>query len=375
MQISITKDMLMNALQRVLKAVSANCPIPVLTGIHIQAEADGLVLTTSNASMTIQYKIPSFSSGLAIRRSGSLVVPARYFGEIIRRLDAGCIDLEEREHLILTVTAGSSRIRLCGMDAAGFPSVRHEATGSVRTYRMNSGLLKSSIGQVAPAASTSETRPVLTGVSLKCHDYAIKFAATDGVRFASRALPMDLSADGGIHAVVPAKNLHEIAKMLDEENETTEIEVDANQIRFRTKSLLVQSVLIGGEFPSVHIPEAFITEMIIEKTVLLRAVERVLVLAGANAVKLAAAGGSLDVRSSTAEIGDVHDEVPLKEMHGEPHFSISLNGRFVADMLRCIESEDVTLRYAGKMSPVVLLPADEASSSTLFLITPIRTAD
>lgn len=374
LRVAVTRDALINALQHVLKAVSANSPMPILKGIHIQAIVNGLIFTASNTSMTIQYTVPQNSSSLKVLENGGIVVPARYFHEMIRKLDDGFITLEIQEHFILTITTGSSRIRLCGMDCAEFPSMNRSENGSVHKYQMNNALLKSSIGQVTTAASVSDARPVLTGVFFEYTEHRFKLTATDGIRFASRTLHIEEHINAGINVIIPAKNLNEIAKMLNAEDEITDIEVGANQIRFIANELQIQSVLIGGAFPSVNIPQLYSSEIMMETACLLRAVERVFVLAGSSIIRLAAASGKLDISSATAEVGDVRDEVPLMERSGED-FTISLNGKLLMDILRCMDSGYVRLRFAGKMSPVVILPMDEPSSSTLFLITPVRTAN
>ncbi|WHY21547.1 DNA polymerase III subunit beta [Paenibacillus sp. G2S3] len=89
----VSKDSLSAALQVVLKAVSANSSIPLLSGIKIQAQASGLILTASNISMTIENKIPVEIEKLTVEKTGEIVVPARYFYEIIRKLDSGRIRL------------------------------------------------------------------------------------------------------------------------------------------------------------------------------------------------------------------------------------------------------------------------------------------
>ncbi|MHA7966332.1 hypothetical protein ACX93W_19585 [Paenibacillus sp. CAU 1782] len=109
MLVSITKDYLVKALQLVLRAVSTNSPYPILTGIHIQALPDELVVTGNSSSMSIQYRIPQRDNAVTVRRSGAIVVPARYFYDIVRKCDDEWICLEIREGLMLTITSGSGR--------------------------------------------------------------------------------------------------------------------------------------------------------------------------------------------------------------------------------------------------------------------------
>lgn len=99
MLVNVTKETLLHALQHVLKAVVANSPNPILSGIHIQAYEKALVFTASNTSMTIQYRVPEDKDSMNVQRTGGIVVPARYLSEIIRRLHAGWIAFESEEPL------------------------------------------------------------------------------------------------------------------------------------------------------------------------------------------------------------------------------------------------------------------------------------
>lgn len=370
--INIRKDSLISVLQLVLKAVSPNNLLPVLAGINIEVHPTEIVFTTSNTSMTIQYRLSQDSHSLIIHRTGGIVVPARYFIEVIRRLNEGLITFEIKQGLILTIISGSSQIRLQGIDPDEFPSIKKEYHCGAK-FRINNALLKSTIRQVAIAASSSEARPVLTGVSFDYNNDFLRLIATDGIRLASRTIYTENNWNKSNKILIPAQNLYEISKLLKNDDDTTEIVTFANQVRFTTNELKIDSVLIDGVFPSILniIPQSYISEVLLESKSLLRAMECVSVLAGDSIIKITTTTSTLALFSQTADIGDIQNEVPLIEMEGED-FNISLNGKLLVDLLRSIESEKVRLRFTGKLSPIVLIP-EHAGSSTLFLITPVRT--
>lgn len=371
--VEITKDSLMNAVQHVIKAVAVNSPIPILQGINIQARADGIIFTASNTSMTIQSTILQDGVSVTVQRTGAVVIPSRYFYDVIRKLNDELILLEMKEQLILTVMSGHSQIRLCGMDPIEFPSINIRGQQSPTKLQINNALLRSAIKQVAIAASTSETRPVLTGVSIEYDNDSLNLTATDGVRLASRTLHIENNTNDSFNAIIPAKHLNEVSKMLSNEDETTEIEVSNNRVKFIANGLKIESALIEGTFPSIKnvIPQFFVSEILVNNALLLTAVECVTVLASENIIRLEAGASKLKLLSGTAEIGDVENEVPLLEISGE-EFNISLNGKFFIDILRNSDCANVIIRFAGRTSPIVVLPNDTLMS-TLFLITPVRT--
>jgi len=362
----------MSVLQLVLKAVSPNNLIPVLSGICIEVHTTEIVFTTSNTSMTIQYKFPQDNDSLIIHRTGGIVVPARYFIEVIRKLNEGLITFEMNQGLILTIKSSSSQIRLQGIDPDEFPSINKDYPWSAK-FNINNSLLKSTIRQVAIAASSSEARPVLTGVSLDCSNDYLRLSATDGIRLASRTISTENNWNNNTKILIPAQNLFEISKLLKNDDDTTEIVTFANQVRFTTNELKIDSVLIDGVFPSILniIPKSYISEVLVESSRLLRAVECVAVLAGESKIKIATTTSTLTLFSQTADIGDIQNEIPLIEMEGDD-FTIFLNGKLIVDLLRSIESENVRVRFTGKIGPIIIIPED-IDSSTIFLVSPVRT--
>jgi len=370
--IKVTKDCLVSAQQHLLKAVSANSLTPILAGINIQASAEHLILTASNISMTVQFTIPYEHNRMTVQRAGGIVVPARYFNEIVRRLEAGVITLETKDDHVMSITSGHSQIRLCGMDSAEYPFIEQAEANPANKLRVHNGLLKRAIKQVAAAASTSEARPVLTGISVELNNDSLNLSATDGIRLASTTMRISHSSPINAKAIIPGKNLLEVSKML-KDDDITEIEFGSRQVKFITNELRVRTALIDGAFPAVNniIPPSHSGEIEVETALLLHAVGRASVLAGDSIVRLIASTGKLALLSNASDIGDVRDEVPLAAVRGEP-FTVSMNGKLLLDIIRCIDYERVLIKYAGKTSPIVIIPMD-AHSSTLFLLTPVRT--
>lgn len=361
----------MNAIQYVIKAVAANSSIPILQGIHIQAGADGVTFTASNTSLTIQSMIAHDDVSLTVKRAGVIVIPSRYFHDIIRKFNDDQIILEIKEPMILSIVSGHSKLRLSGMDPTEFPSIDDGEAFPSTKLRINTSLLRSTIKQLAIVASTSDTSPILTGVSLEFRNDCLNVIATDGVRLAYRTLNLEDAANNSVNVIIPAKNLYELSKMLNKADETTEIEVINHRVNFTTNGLKVESALIEGTFPSMMnvIPQSYVCEISVDKACLLKAVECVTVMASAHVIKLVANADTLKLLSKTADVGDIQNEIPILEMRGE-EFMISLNGKFFFDILRNMDCASVRIRFAGKTSPIVVLP-DNTLMSSLFLITPV----
>jgi DNA polymerase-3 subunit beta len=370
--VEVSQKSLSTALQHVIKAVSAKSPIPILSGIFLQADSKGLTLIACNSAMMLQYEIPSYRDNLIIQKSGSIVAPARYFIDIIRNLPAGLVTLETKENLVICIRSGKVIYRLCGMDPVEYPQMASMDSPDLIDFPNH--FLKKLISQVAFAVSSSESRPILTGVSCQYDGEQLKLLATDGIRLASRVTKVSNKLNRNIsNVIIPGKNLFEFSKMLTDEQATTDIFIGDNRIVFKTQNLLMQSSLIEGTYPSLDkiAPEAYTTEIIMDSITFLHALERVSLLAGDdNVVKLiVSSSNTIDLVSRTLEIGDVMEEVQLEELHGD-HLTVHFNGKYMIDILRSMDCNQVKLGFSGKWSPIIVQPTD--SSTSLYIITPIR---
>lgn len=375
--IHVSKDSLSTALQAVLKAISANSSSRVLSGIHIQAQVEGLTLTASNIRMTIEYKLPVKMDSMIVHKPGEIVVPARYFYEIIRKLDPGLIRLEIAETLILNIQSGNTQFRLCGMDTAEFPRIHYVDHPNTQKIRMKNTLLKQIFKHVVFAVSSLETRPVLTGVSLQIDNQIIRVVATDGIRLAQHVVEnVEDYGASPLNVIIPGSTLEDLLKIInDDEGSSVQIEIGQKQIRFISDGLRVQSALLEGTYPYVDnlIPQVYISEVIVKTEHLLRVVERIAILAGESVTLGVYPSGILHLISRTADVGEAKEEIPLEYLEGE-YFRVAFNGKYFRDILRAIDSETLRIRFAGKERPLVIQPVD-MTSSTLFLITPMRTQD
>lgn len=394
MFVEIPQERLSEALQHVLKAVSPGSPIPVLTGIQLTAQADELILTASRSSMTVQYTCSAPSDGLAVVRPGRVVVPGQHVCHIVRKLPPGPVVIETNEDWITVIRSGSVVCRLCGMDPELFPRIPAIAD-PVASISLQGELLQSLVRQVGFAVSTSETRPVLTGVLVQFSGYAIRFTASDGIRLASRAVRVGNVGNGrpagseglvdfggsvgpnssaGFHdIIVPGRNLTELARMIQDEP-IVEVLILANQVAFRTTKLLVFSAWIEGTFPPVHglIRNSHATEILLVTQDMLHAMERVCLIAGEHQiVKLATTShGTMELTSESHGIGDLREEIPLGQIYGEP-LIVYVNGKYMLDVLKAVDKGKLRLQCAGSERPIFIEPGEDGTDS-YYIVTPIR---
>ncbi|MBD2869355.1 DNA polymerase III subunit beta [Paenibacillus arenilitoris] len=373
MFIEVEQKTLAKALHMISGAAAARSPIPILAGLKLEADPGGLTLAAGHPGMMLQYRIPSGDGQAIVGQRGSIVVPARYLTELIRRLPEGFVTVSCTEDRVVVIRSGGAAYRLSGMCADAFPALARLEHSAV--VHMPNFALKRAIKQVAFAVSTSDARPSLTGVSCRSEGGQVRLTATDGVRLASRTIAASKRRQDAFPAVViPGKPLSEFSKMMHDEQGTTAVTLGKDSIRFQTGDLLMQCSLLAGGFPSADqlTPAAFAAELTLETQALLRTLVRVSLLSGdSKTVRLTVLSESaIELSSRTAAVGDAAETVGIEALSGEK-LAVSFNGSHMTDIIEAVDSACVTLKLAGKWSPIVIRPADCPSS--FYILTPIRT--
>ncbi|MDC3417732.1 DNA polymerase III subunit beta [Aquibacillus salsiterrae] len=379
MKFVIQRDQLMESVQHVMKAISSRTAIPILTGLKIEAKETGIKLTGSDSDISIESFIPTEDNGIVnIEQieAGSIIVQAKYFPDIIRKLPQKTVEIITDNHLNVTIRSGNAEFHLNGQDADEYPQLPQLHTDE--SFELPTDLLKDLIKQTVFAVSTVETRPILTGVNMKVEEGYLNFVATDSHRLASRRIPLE-SQTASItfpSVVVPGKSLTELNKILEEDQESVEVSVTENQILFRTKNLYFLSRLLDGKYPETSrlIPEQSKTIVYGQTKELLQSIDRASLLAKEsknNVVRLQTKENTvLEISSNSPEVGKVVDEVTADSIEGED-LKISFSAKYMMDALKAIENDHVKIEFTGAMRPFIIRPID--NDQILQLILPVRT--
>ena len=378
MKFIVQRSQLLASVQDVMKAISSRTAIPILTGMKIEAKETGIVLTGSDSDVSIESHIPAEEDGMVYVEDiepGQIVLQARYFSEIVRKLPESTIEINVDKQLQVTIRSGKAEFNLNGQDAEEYPHLPKLNTDD--SFELPIDLLKSVIKQTVFAVSTMETRPILTGVHLKLEEHKLQFTATDSHRLASREIPVEDANTSFSSVVIPGKSLNELSKILDDTEESIDISVTDNQILFRTKHLNFLSRLLDGNYPETSrlIPEEEKTVMHVNTRDLLHTIDRASLLAKEdrnNVVRLTTLEGNtaIQISSNSPEIGHVEEEMAVDSISGE-ELKISFSSKYMMDALKAIESDEVKIAFTGAMRPFVLRPAND--EPIIQLILPVRT--
>lgn len=377
MRFIIQRDRLAQSVQDVMKAVTSRTTIPILTGIKIVATNEGVSLTGSDSDISIESFIPKEEAGdeiVEIKQAGAIVLPAKFFSEIVKKLPTDFVEIEVENHLQTVIRSGKSEFNLNGLDAEEYPQLPQIKEDHV--FKIPTDLLKAMVRQTVFAVSTSETRPVLTGVNLKVENNELTCIATDSHRLALRKAKIETEGERSYNVVIPGKSLNELSKILDDNNELVEIVITENQVLFKAKHLLFFSRLLEGNYPDTSrlIPNESKTNVVVNTKEFLQAIDRASLLAREgrnNVVKFSTnENGTIEVSSNSPEIGKVVEEIQSQSVEGE-ELKISFSAKYMMDALKALEGSEIKINFTGAMRPFVINPIHD--DSILQLILPVRT--
>ncbi|MCQ2010686.1 DNA polymerase III subunit beta [Sporolactobacillus sp. STSJ-5] len=378
MECTVQKEKLVDAVNRVMKAISSKTTMPILTGVKITSGSDGITLTGSNSDISIKSFIPLEEDGnenATINTPGQIVLPSRLFSELVRKLPDDEVHIEVDSRLITKIISGATEFSLNGLDPEEYPNLPIINENDV--FRIRKDLLKDLVKQTVYAVAVTETRPVLTGVKWIIQDGRLSCVATDSHRLAQRSVTIEDAEESGTHTlVIPGPSLNELSKILDDDDEQmVDIVMTNNQILFKSHNVQFYSRLLDGNYPDTSrlIPNDSKTTIDLGTKALYHAIERASLLAKEernNVVKLRAEGNQVEISSQSLELGRVYETLVTEKFEGDP-LRISFSAKFMMDALSKVDAQTVRIHFAGPMRPIIIRPIGD--ENILMLILPIRT--
>jgi DNA polymerase-3 subunit beta len=360
MRITCKQQDLRKGLSIVEHAVSGKSTLPILSNILLATDQGRLKLYATNLEIGISFWVDA-----DIIEEGTTTVPAKTFSELVASLASGDLDLSSSDETHTTnVKSAKSNANIRGLDPSEYPAAPN-SEGAEAPISIEANLLKEMINQVAFAAASDDSRPVLSGVLIEISNEKLSFAAADSFRLALRETPLP----GYDHLVysnilVPAKTLSELGKILPSEG-TVEMIVTPNrsQVLFHTEALDLVSRLIEGTFPNIRaaIPKQPATKVTLETKDFAAAVKMVTPFARDNSnitrVKVTnGITGELTLEANTEDIGD--NTVTVNASIDGPDTNIIFNTKYLSDVLAIINSPETTLLLNTGASSGIIRPAD-----------------
>jgi DNA polymerase-3 subunit beta len=360
MKVSCLQENLARGLAIVNRAAARRSTLPVLGNILLATDEGRLRLSATNLEMGITCWI-----GAKVEDEGSTTAPAGTLVDLVNTLPSDRIEMELSVRTqSLQIQCGSFHSDVKCIDAQEFPPMPPSTGDDGLTLPVAE--LREVINQVSFAASTDDSRPVLTGVLFELEDSKLTLAAADGFRLSVRTV--DLSGEGPARtrAIVPARALIELGRILPDGDETVRVSFPANrgQVVFRGKDVELVSQLIEGTFPDYHsiIPRSAGTRTVLATSGFLKACRAADIFAreAAHSARLRITPGSelepgqMVVSATSAETGSNEAAVDAT-VEGES-MEIAFNVRFLLDVLSAVDTPNVALETSTPSSPGVIRP-------------------
>ena len=373
MKIKIKKDILLENLNKVSKAISTKNLVPALAGIKFDLTNEGLTLTASDNDITIRSFIPKLDSDMTILEEGSIIISGRYILDIVRKLPDKMINLEVFDELKVIISTENSEYNLNGINKNEYPNINLELNKT--PILINSKVFKELVNQTAFAASTDEARPALTGLNFKIVGDILECNCTDSYRLARKVLKLNNIVDNDYNIVIPSKNIVEVSKLLSDDDKDIELHIFNNKILFKYDNILFQSRLINGTFPNTAnlLPKESMLKLTVKVDDLYNVIDRVSILTSdkeKNVVTLETSGNTLTMKSSSAEIGRVEEKMNIVK-DKEEEITISFSARYVMEALKVLDKEECEISFVGEVNPIIFKPVE--SDDLIQLVLPIRT--
>lgn len=365
MKIFCTKNELNKAINNVLHAVPTRTTSRILEGILVEIRQGMMFLTTTDTSITIETKIEANSN-----EEASFVVMAKLFSIIVSKLPEEDVMIEyDPSRLKIKIKSGNSSSELLCFSADEFPKMM---TSEGKKIFLSKDTVRKLIRKTAFSASSDELNGVLTGVLVEIKDRNLRMVAVDTFRMAIYNAEVDVEEE--ISVVVPAKLLNEVAKIIsdDQEDEQLVLEIVDNKIVFFFDNNKVIVNTLNGKFIDYSriIKSGSEIKIRVMREELVKSIDRASILASAqnnNLIKFEIGEDLIDI-SSLSDEGNIEEKVEIIK-DGED-LKIGFNARYMMDILKVIEDEEVILNMKDSVSPCMMKPLK--GETYLYLVLPVR---
>ena len=365
MKFTCEKSILLGAVSIASRAAAAKSAVQSLEGLLIEA-SDNVVVSGYDLKTGI-----SSSVSADVSEKGAIVLNARLFGDIIRKLPDDIIYFSTDDNFTVNIKCGMSDFSIMGMSATDYPEL--PSVQDRNSVYMKQKDIKAMISETNFAVSDNEARPIHTGALFEVENEVLTVVAVDGYRLALRRERVAKADMGSISFVVPGSALSEVEKIASDSEDLVRITVGAKHVMFTVGATLLISRRLEGEFLNykTSIPKAGKYSIELSRRLFIDSVERVSLIISdkfKSPVRCVFGDGVLKLSTNTT-IGKAADECPING-DGED-LEIGFNNRYILDALKAAPADNIRVQLSTGISPCIIVPTDE-NKNFLYMILPVR---
>ena len=365
MKFTCEKYLLSLAVATAGRAAAAKSPIPAMEGLLIEA-GNTVCITGYDLKKGIY---TTFQADVA--ETGSVVLSAKLFGDIVRKLPDGIVTVASDANYSTRITCGNADYTVIGVSNEDFPDLPSLDHCSYIT--ISQGTMARMIAETSFAISTNETRPVYTGALLEVENDILSVVAVDGYRMAIRRESVDSCDAESLRFIVPGASLSDLEKICMSPDEPVKIAVGSKHVSFSVGDTVLITRRLEGEFLNYRktIPAEFPIRLRANRTDMIRCADRVSLIIDdrtKNPLRCVFGENLLTITCSTP-LGRAEDCCPM-EGDGGGMF-IGFNNSYLMDALKAAPADKLMVNIVNGSSPCVITPED-GSDSFLYMILPVR---
>ena len=366
MKFTCEKYLLSLAVSTEGRAAASRSPVAALEGLLLEAGESGVRVTGFDLKKGIY---TNFAADVA--EPGSVVISARLFGEIVRKLPDGIVTVASDEYNTVNVRCGNADYNVAGTPSEDYPELPSMDHGSNITVSQET--LSSMIAQTSFAISTHESRPVYTGALLEVENGVLTMVAVDGYRLALRRETVDNCDVDMVRFIVPGSALTDVEKICMNAGETVTVTVGSKHVCFSVGDTVLISRRLEGEFLNYRktVPFEFPVQLKAKKADMIRCADRVSLIIDdrtKNPLRCCFGDGRLSITCATP-LGRAEDSCEVEGNGGD--LVIGFNNSYLMDALKAAPEATLTVNLISGSSPCVLTPED-GSEKFLYMILPVR---
>lgn len=366
MIITCNTSELNKAIQTAQRAISSKPSTPIFSCIHLLAANDKLIVQAMDLNLAISSTIPA-----NITEEGEIVVSAKHLSELIRKLSSETVTISKsQDNKTIKVASGNSEYQLLLMNADDYP--KFPDFNGDKSITIADEKIKELIKKTIFSCSSDEARPLFTGILVEAKDDKLTFVGTNTHRLAVKFLPQPTVEP--MSMIIPSKVLGEISRnLVGDMPQEVKISLLNNQIMIIIDEIIIVSRLIEGKFPDYNkvIPARFAVKCQVKAKELGAAVERVALFSTEgdySTVKMSIGQGEITLTSSSPDVG-MGKEVLSCSTEGDS-LNVAFNAKYILDILKNVESEEVVLSMNTSLSPVCITAPEE--DNYIYIVTPVR---
>src|SRR5438445_11974171 len=367
MNLTISKEQIINGLQAVQNVVSTRTTLPILSNVLMRADNDRLEFTATDLDVTIACAVEA-----KVKKAGASTVPVKRLFGIVRELNSADIDLSVDEKNVCSIQSGPSFYKINGLSADEFPPL--PGFKEEKRVVLPQATVRMMMKKTSFAVSTDESRYVLNGIFLSLKDHKMTMVATDGRRLAVVDEDVDVTEESAGEFIIPAKAVNELNRLLQEKGEV-EIRYAENQASFNLKdekgnSVLIVTKLIEGNYPNYRqvIPGETKERVPLVREEFLHALRRAEIMTSekSNSVKLSFGKNKLEITANAPEVGEARETMAVN--YKGPDLAIAFNPKYLIDPLNALANDEVFIELIEELSPGVL----KINGPFLYVVMPMR---